>query len=313
MMPSNILLIVPETDAVLDGNYLRIANALISAGNTEVILSHMDTLGMSQGEVSIGGVPIRNTISPETSMPSATRQYPLRSFDVVWILSLGNRNSFLDKIQMLHAVADQTRIINSLTSLMHLKSKYLLSSQPDVFQHPLTWASANPDLLLDIVRSEGGTFIAKPPALSMGHDVFLITPDDPNTKVILETLTGRHHDQYCLLQRYVPNIERGEKRVLLAHGRPVGQYLRLPGPDHRTNIVQGAHYESCDLTTNERLLCERVGTYLLRQGAEYVGMDLAYPWVIEFNVVNPGGLLTIEELTGVDLTPNIVRPILDTF
>ena len=140
----------------------------------------------------------------------------------------------------------------------------------------------------------------------------MITPDDPNTKVILETLTGRYNDQYCLLQRYVPNIEQGEKRVLRTWTSG-GSVPATAGSDHRTNIVQGAHYESCDLTTDERLLCERVGTYLLRQGAEYVGMDLAYPWVIEFNVVNPGGLLTIEELTGVDLTSDIVRPILDTF
>ncbi|MAV27367.1 MAG: hypothetical protein CMQ05_14845 [Gammaproteobacteria bacterium] len=310
MMPFNTLLIVPETDTVTDGNYRRIANILIEAGNTRVTLSHMDTLGLARSDVIAMGTSIDAPLVTDSPLPSTPRPVPLQSFDATWVLSLGNRHSFLDKIQLLNAAGEHTRIINSLTSLMHLKSKYLLNSNPSVFSHPETWASTDPDHLYDIVQSERGSFIVKPPALSMGRDVFLITPDDPNTKVILDTLTGPDHDQYCLLQRYIADIEQGEKRVLFAHGEPVGQYLRLPGPDHRTNIVQGASYEACDLTENERVLCRKIGAYLLVQGAEYVGMDLAYPWVIEFNVINPGGLLTIEELTGQDLTEDIVGPIL---
>lgn len=308
---SNILLIIPETETIVDGNYRRIANALIRRGETTVTITHMDMLGLSRGDVTTMGAVIDAPMITDHAMSVPDKPCPLKSFEAVWVLSLGNRSSFLDKIQLLYAASGHTRFINSLTSLMHLKSKYLLNSQKSLFQHPDTWASTNPDTLYDIVKSEGGSFIAKPPALSMGRDVFLIVHNDPNTKVILETLTGPNHDQYCLLQRYVDEIERGEKRVLLAHGEPVGQYLRLPGADHRTNIVQGARFEACDLSEEERKLCRRIGQYLVSEGAEYVGMDLAYPWVIEFNVVNPGGLLTIEELTGCDLTDQIVWPILE--
>ena len=147
-MPSNILLIVPETDTVTDGNYRRFANLLIASGNTRVTLSHMDTLGLASSDVIAMGTRIDEPLVTDTPLPSSPRPVPLQSFDVVWVLSLGNRHSFLDKIQLLHAVGERTHIINSLTSLMHLKSKYLLNSNPSVFSHPETWASTDPDHLL---------------------------------------------------------------------------------------------------------------------------------------------------------------------
>ena len=70
--------------------------------------------------------------------------------------------------------------------------------------------------------------------------------------------------------------------------------------------MQGARSEACKLTKEEANYCEKLGAFLKDFGAELVGLDLAYPWIIEFNVINPGGLLTIEELTGQDLTATIV-------
>ncbi len=119
-------------------------------------------------------------------------------------------------------------------------------------------------------------------------------------------MTGPDGDHYCLLQPWVEEISRGEKRVLLAGGKTVGQYRRVATRDHRTNIMQGARTECCELTPEEVTYAERIGEFLRQFGAEFVGMDLAYPWVIEFNVINPGGLLTIEGLTGDDLTPRIL-------
>ena len=111
---------------------------------------------------------------------------------------------------------------------------------------------------MKIVQS-GGKWIAKPPAGSFGKDVYLLTSQDQNTAVILDSLTGEDKDQYCLLQRYVEEIEQGEKRVLFAGGKVVGQYLRRPTRDHRTNIMQGASAELCELTAEEADYCEKIG------------------------------------------------------
>ena len=86
----------------------------------------------------------------------------------------------------------------------------------------------------------------------------------------------------------------------------MGQYKRLATGDHRTNLLRGAKTEACDLTPDETAYCNQIGVWLRRIGANYVGIDMVYPWVIEFNVVNPGGLMTIEDLTGKDLAPKIL-------
>ncbi|MFT6517250.1 MAG: glutathione synthase, partial [Candidatus Azotimanducaceae bacterium] len=143
-----------------------------------------------------------------------------------------------------------------------------------------------------------------------GRSVFLLRANDPNCQVILETLTGNDNDEYCLLQPYVSEIEQGEKRVLIAGGVPVGQYLRRAAKDHRTNRMQGADIAACDLTAEEQQYCETIGEFLRSQGVEFAGLDLAYPWVIEFNVINPGGLLTIEQLTGAQLCKAIIKQII---
>ena len=89
----------------------------------------------------------------------------------------------------------------------------------------------------------------------------------------------------------------------------IGQYLRVAVADHRTNIMQGARSEPCDLTPIETEYCQELGQFLKAFGAEFVGLDLAFPWIIEFNVINPGGLVTILELTGQDLSASIISEI----
>jgi glutathione synthase len=198
-------------------------------------------------------------------------------------------------------------VINSVDALMHFKSKYFLASHSSTFRYPKTFASNDPEELFKVISEYGvERWIAKPPAGSLGRDIFLLTARDPNTHVILESMTGPEADEYCLLQPYVEEIKKGEKRVLIAGGEPVGQYLRHARKDHRTNVMHNAEIEPCDLDKNEYKYCQTIGSFLVAHGADFVGVDLAYPYVIEFNVINPGGLLTIESLTGKDLTADII-------
>jgi glutathione synthase len=200
-------------------------------------------------------------------------------------------------------------LINSLEALMHFKSKYFLASHPEIFQYPKTYASTSPADLFNIIERAGGRWIAKPPAGSLGRDIFLLTAKDHNTRVILESMTGPESDQYCLIQAYVDEIGAGEKRVLIANGKPVAQYRRHSNSDHRTNVSAGATTELCDLTAEETHYCEQIGAFLAARGALYVGLDLAFPWVIEFNVVNPGGIQTIEAMGGQDPSTKIIDEI----
>ncbi|MEX2490045.1 MAG: hypothetical protein WD356_11040 [Pseudomonadales bacterium] len=307
----NIAILVAETDALVDGNYLRFANELYRH-NHKVSICLMDSIALDGSRVTAAGFTLNGLVSEGDPFPELNR-LELADFNVIWVLSLGLRHSFLDKVQLLYTIKESARIINSIDAIMHLKSKYFMASHPGVFRCPASYASTRPDDLFAVMQREGGRWIAKPPAGSFGRDVYLLTAEDPNARVILESMTGPEQDQYCLLQPYVEEIAHGEKRVLLAGGEPVGQYKRVATKDHRTNIMQGAVTESCELTPAEADYATNIGKFLQGFGAEYVGMDLAYPWVIEFNVINPGGILTIEQLTGTDLAPEILSRVLPEY
>ena len=302
----NIALLVAETDTLVDGNYLRFANELHNR-DIDVTICLIDSISLHQSDVTVSGFEVIAPLEDGDPFP-ALQRHSLRDFSHLWILSLGFRQSFLDKMQLLYSVPDKVRIINSLDAIMHLKSKYFLASKPDLFKYPESYASTNPDELYGILGS-GDRFIAKPPAGSLGRDVFLLGARDPNARVILENLCGPDRNQFVLLQAYLPEIEQGEKRVLFAGGKVIGQYLRIAVADHRTNIMRGARSEPCDLTPLETEYCQQLGQFLKTFGAEFVGLDLAFPWIIEFNVINPGGLLTIDELTGQDLCSRIISEI----
>jgi glutathione synthase len=314
---TRIAFLVSQTDNIVDDNYRRFANELLDQGHN-IWLGFMDSLSMANSKVVAALFPVQTPLlvgAPfQTPMPQQ-----LEEFDTLWILSLGLRRNFLDKYQMLYALEDHCRVINSLTAIMHFKSKYFLANHPTVFQHPALFASTDPGVLYQHIQSHQAQsqspvleqrWIVKPPAGSLGRSVFLLRANDPNCQVILETLTGNDNDEYCLLQPYVSEIEQGEKRVLIAGGVPVGQYLRRAAKDHRTNLMQGADIVACDLTAEEQQYCETIGEFLRAQGVEFAGLDLAYPWVIEFNVINPGGLLTIEQLTGAQLCKAIIKQII---
>ncbi len=298
-----IALLVAGTDSLEDGNYLRFANELLNR-SIDVSVCIMDTLSLTGSAIEIRGFKVTRVLADGASFPNLAT-CSLESFSHIWILSLGFRASFLDKYQLLFSLNEDTRFVNSLDAIMHLKSKYFLASKPDLFKYPVSFASSNPDVLRSVLAT-GDQWIAKPPAGSLGRDVYLIKRDDPNANVILESLCGSERDQFALLQAYVPEIEQGEKRVIFAAGKVVGQYLRLANKDHRTNVMQGAKTEPCELTADETAYCERLGVFLKAFGAGFVGLDLAFPWIIEFNVINPGGLLTIAGLTGNDLTGTIL-------
>lgn len=299
----NIALMVAETDTLTDGNYLRFANELL-ARDISVTVCLIDSISLMRSSVFASGFKVNSTLEAGDTFPGLS-QFLLEDFSHLWILSLGLRASFLDKMQLLYPLSDTVQIINSLDAIMHLKSKYFLASNPDLFKYPESYASTNPDELYEILKSRD-RWIVKPPAGSLGRDVFLLSAGDPNARVILENLCGPEQNQFALLQSYVPEIEQGEKRVLFAAGKVVGQYLRIAATDHRTNLMQGARSKPCDLTRDEAAYCRKLGQFLKEFGADFVGLDLAYPWIIEFNVINPGGLLTIEELTGRDLSSRII-------
>lgn len=305
-----VCFLINELDSLKPANCLLLANALVARGD-EVSLSFLDSLALHGDQIVGRVVRVERPLEPGHSLLQCRFEYAnLAEWDYVWVLGLGNRISFLDKIQLLWSLQSQTRIINSVETLMFLHSKYYTCLLPDVFPGPETYASSDLEFLWDVYKKSGDTWIVKPPARSLGRDVFLLRQGDTNARVILQNMTDYGTGEYCIMQRYIPEIAHGEKRVLMANGHIIGQYKRTANDDHRTNIHQGASPSICDLGAEEAVVCERIGKHLLGIGAVFVGIDLVYPYVIEINVLSPGGMTTMMDLTGVNLAPQVVEQII---
>ena len=276
-MKSIAFLAAPGDSA--NDNRERLPAAFEAAGWRAALLFH-ESLGLTAD-----GMAARDV---------GSRMVPLASFDLVWILGFGAREGFLDRMQMLKTLG-QARFVNTVDALVYLHGKFDLSEFG-----PQTYASADVDALMAIV-AEGGRWVAKPTAGSFGRDVFLLAAEDIHCRAVFEHLTGRGAGRYCLLQRYVEEAEHNEKRVLVAGGDIIGAYAKTAG-----NLAAGAVARRTELDAGETSLVRRVIAHLGSRGARFAGIDLAAPYVLEANVANPGGLSTLEQLTGVDPTPAVV-------
>jgi glutathione synthase len=230
-----------------------------------------------------------------------------RSFehrDLLWLIGLGDRATFLDRMQLL-ATLDQRRFVTSPRALLEWHSKYQLVLGPFASFQPETHASCDQNWLIERISS-GGKWIVKPAAGSYGREVYVVTRDDPNLRVILDSLTGHDGSRFCILQCFIDAAPNGEKRVLLVNGEPIGGYLRRATLDHRANLAADGAAEVTSLSDAETDLAERIGRHLAANGVRFAAIDLVYPYVIEFNIANPGGLATLARLSGVDPTRRVV-------
>jgi glutathione synthase len=288
-MPS-ICLLISATGVAHNDNAARLTRAWTAAGWDVVVADHQ-AVRVCRDSVVL-----------------APQDRPLAGFDLIWLVGLGARDSFLDRMQLLQCVPAQ-RFVNTPHALMSQHAKHQLQLGPLAHHCPETYASADPRWLAQIV-ARGGDWIVKPTAASFGRDVYRVDADDTNLAAILESLTGHDGSRYCLLQRYIREIEHGETRVLFACGEMIGAYRRRAGTDHRVNLAASGRAEAATPSPNEIALAQRVARHLQCQGIDFLAVDLAYPWIVELNVANPGGFATIESLTGEDLAPAAVAALI---
>ncbi len=159
----------------------------------------------------------------------------------------------------------------------------------------------------DSFRAEHREIIAKPLDGMGGSSIFRIRPDDPNASVIWETLSD-HGRRYIVLQRYLPAIADGDKRVLLIDGEPVEYTLaRIPPPgESRGNLAAGGRGEVREITEAERRIAAAVGPVLRERGLRLVGLDVIGEHLTEINVTSPTCVREIEAATGLDIAGRLI-------
>ena len=105
-----------------------------------------------------------------------------------------------------------------------------------------------------------------------------------------------------MVQKFLPAVKQGDKRIILVDGEFAGAVNRVPAADDlRSNMVRGGAPEATDLTAREREICKRLGPALRERGLIFVGIDVIGDWLTEINVTSPTGIRAVKNLGGADI------------
>jgi glutathione synthase len=161
--------------------------------------------------------------------------------------------------------------------------------------------------LVDFLAKLGGEMIVKPLGGKGGEGVFHLRHDDRNLFSILEQVTG-FGTRWAMAQQYVPAVRRGDKRILLLDGEPLGAVLRVPAAgETRANLHVGGTAVRTGLDEHDLRIVERLRPHLLRDGLFFVGIDVIGGRLTEVNVTSPTGIQEIGALEGTRLEGRVIE------
>lgn len=198
------------------------------------------------------------------------------------------------------AERDGALVVNRAASLRDANEKLFATEFPQCA--PPTLVSHREEELRAFIE-EQGTAVLKPLGAMGGASVFRIAHGDPNTGVIIETLTD-NGARFVMAQRYLPEItEEGDKRILLIDGEPVPYALaRIPAAgEFRGNLAAGGRGVAVELSDRDRWICQQVAPVLREKGLLFVGLDVIGDHLTEINVTSPTCLRELDEAHGLDI------------
>jgi glutathione synthase len=172
---------------------------------------------------------------------------------------------------------------------------------------PETLVARDMASFVDFMAQMGGEMIVKPLHGRGGEGVFHVRHDDRNLFSILEQST-RFGTTWAMAQRYVPEIRRGDKRILLLEGEPLGAVLRVPSEQEtRANLHVGGKGMKAAIDEDDRRIVERLAPWLQRDGLFFVGIDVIGGRLTEVNVTSPTGLQEMNALDGARYEERVIE------
>jgi glutathione synthase len=274
-------------------------------------LSHADDSHVS-AEVARVAEKQRDTAGFARALVAAPRQYArLNDFDVIFLrnnphVADGAGERFNPAIEFgRHLKQAGVMVVNDPDGLMRAGSKMYLAGFPAELR-PRTIATRSPERVRAFLRELDGPAVIKPLYGYGGQNVFFVARGE--TANLAQIIAAVQSDGYLIVQEYLPEAEKGDKRVLLVGGVPLqagertAAYRRVhPKDDMRNNMHLGAARRACKLNAIERGLCEMIRPRLVADGLYFVGVDIVGAKILEINVFAPGGINNMNELYGVDL------------
>jgi glutathione synthase len=210
--------------------------------------------------------------------------------------------AYITATHLLEHVSDEVLVVNDPVSVRNAPEK-LFATHFEGLMPPTLITSDREEIVA--FRQAHGDIILKPLFGNGGAGVFRLKEDDENLGALIEMFHSMNREP-LMVQRYLPEVRQGDKRIILIEGEPVGAVLRVPAAgEARANLHVGGKAVQATLTAREREICAAIGPTLEARGLIFVGIDVIGDYLTEINVTSPTGLQEINRLDGVRLERRI--------
>jgi glutathione synthase len=228
---------------------------------------------------------------------------PLASFDVILLRQDPPFDlAYITSTHFLERIHPNTLVVNNPASVRNAPEKVFVMEFPELM--PPTLISRDLDEI-NSFRKEHGAVVMKPLHGHGGAAVFRVLPQDMNFGSLYDMFSVTFREPW-VIQRFLPEVKHGDKRIILVDGEFAGAVNRVPAADDlRSNMVRGGAAQSTELSPREQEICARLGPALRERGLLFVGIDVIDGNLTEINVTSPTGIRAIARLGGPDVAAKI--------
>jgi glutathione synthase len=206
--------------------------------------------------------------------------------------------NYITTTHMLERIHPKTLVVNDPAWVRNSPEKIFVTEFPDLM--PETLITKDPREV-EAFRKEFGDIIIKPLYGNGGAGVFQLNDGDRNLTSLLEMFSQMFREPF-IVQRYLKDVRKGDKRIILIDGEPAGAVNRVPSEtESRSNMHVGGRAEKSELTDREREICARIAPSLKARGFILVGIDVIGDYMTEINVTSPTGIREIKRFGGADI------------
>ncbi len=210
--------------------------------------------------------------------------------------------AYITTTHLLERIHPKTLVVNDPAEVRNAPEKLFVTLFEDLM--PPTLITTDKDEILAFRRAHHD-IVVKPLYGNGGCGVFHLKPGDENLNALLEVFTQMFREP-IIVQRYLPEIRAGDKRIILVDGRCAGAVSRLPQDgEARANFHAGGRAMKAEITPRERLICDTIGPALRERGLVFAGIDVIGGYLTEINVTSPTGIQEINRLSGTKIESDI--------
>jgi glutathione synthase len=263
-----------------------------------------DKLSLRGDEVvaPVQSISVRDEVGDHFTLGEPKRT-DIASFDVVLLRQDPPFDlAYITSTHLLERIHPKTLVVNDPAAVRNAPEKLFVMNFPQLM--PPTLISRDLDEI-NAFRDEHGAVVMKPLHGHGGAAVFRIMPQDMNFGSLYDMFSVTFKEPW-VIQRFLPEVKHGDKRIILVDGEFAGAVNRVPAPDDlRSNMVRGGAAQATELSPREQEICKTLGPALRTEGLLFVGIDVIDGFLTEINVTSPTGIRAVARLGGPDIAAKI--------